>query len=187
MDLRRTVVFFTALYWSAAAGMLCVVCKFWMHKICSVWWMYITVCNWLYYSIIIPAGTYTMIDCLNNVTASKSMLKFSFTQLLLYSSTLPVATWPLHPIYTLFRGPEEGMVGMECQVEMAGMEDKERKEILVWWDHLVHEVCMLTYLNVSTNCQWILRVTKLATISACNEVCCPLIFCLDTAVDYSIA
>ena len=82
------------------------------------------------------------IDCLNDVTASR--LKIFFTQLLLYSSTLPVATRSLHPIYALFRGPEEGMVGMECQVEMAGMEDKEKKETLVCWDHLVHEVCMLT-------------------------------------------
>lgn len=75
MDLRLTVVLFTALYWSTAAGMFCLVCKFWMHKICSVCWMYITVCDYIK-SIVIPAGTHTMtIDCLNDVTASKSMVK----------------------------------------------------------------------------------------------------------------
>ena len=51
-----------------------------------------------------------------------------------------MATQSLHPIYTLFRDHEEGMVEMECQVETAGMEHKERGETLVCRDHLVHEV-----------------------------------------------
>ena len=50
-----------------------------------------------------------------------------------------------HPIYTLFRGPEGGMVGMEYQDEMVEMESKESKgrgETLVSRDHLACEVCM---------------------------------------------
>ena len=82
----------------------------------------------------IVAGAHAMtIDCIENVIASKTieiMAIFSSIQLLLYTSTLPVATQSLHPIYTLFRDHKEGMVEMECQVKMAGMEHKERGERL---------------------------------------------------------
>ena len=57
---------------------------------------------------------------------------------------LPVATQSTHPIYTLFRDPEEGMVGMECQDEMVEMEYQEAKgrgERLVLRDHLACKVC----------------------------------------------
>ena len=56
---------------------------------------------------------------------------------------LPMATQSPHPIYTLFRGPEGGMVGMGCQAEMVEtdpQEDKEREETLVCRDHLAHKV-----------------------------------------------
>ena len=54
-----------------------------------------------------------------------------------------------HPLYTLFKGPEGGMVEMECQDEMAEMEsqdemepkeDKDRVEELVPQDHVVCKV-----------------------------------------------
>ena len=41
---------------------------------------------------------------------------------------LPVATLSTHPIYTLFRGHEGGMVEMGCQEEMVEMESQEGKE-----------------------------------------------------------
>ena len=62
-----------------------------------------------------------------------------------HSLMLPVATQSTHPIYTLFRDPEGGMVGMECQDEMVEMESQEAKgrgEILVSRDHLACKVCM---------------------------------------------
>ena len=55
-----------------------------------------------------------------------------------------------HPLYTLFKGPEGGMVEMDQQDEMAEMdhqdvmepkEDKDQVEELVYQDLLVHEVC----------------------------------------------
>ena len=58
---------------------------------------------------------------------------------------LPMTTQSPHPIYTLFRDLEEGMVGMECQDEMVEMESKESKgrgETPVSRDHLACEVCM---------------------------------------------
>ena len=58
---------------------------------------------------------------------------------------LPAATPSTHPIYTLFRDPEGGMVGMECQDEMVEMEPQEAKgrgETLVCRDHLACKVCM---------------------------------------------
>ena len=56
---------------------------------------------------------------------------------------LTVATQSPQPIYTLFRDPKEGMVGMGYQdkmVEMESQEDKERRETLVCRDHLAHKV-----------------------------------------------
>ena len=61
----------------------------------------------------------------------------------LQNQMLPETTAFPHPTYTLFRGPEGGMVGMVYQDEMAEMEsqeDKERKETLVCRDHLAHKV-----------------------------------------------
>ena len=58
---------------------------------------------------------------------------------------LPETTQSTHPIYTLFRDHEGGMVGMECQDEMVeteSKESKERGETLVSRDHLACEVCM---------------------------------------------
>ena len=68
----------------------------------------------------------------------------------LHSLMLPVATLSPHPIYTLFRDPEGGMVEMGYQDETVEMEAKERGETLVCRDHLVcedhldHEVRKLT-------------------------------------------
>ena len=48
-----------------------------------------------------------------------------------------------HPTYTLFRGPEGGMVGMVYQDEMVETEcqgDKEKEEALVCGDLLAHKV-----------------------------------------------
>ena len=59
---------------------------------------------------------------------------------------LPVATQSPHLTYTLFRGPEGGMVGMDCKDEMVEMELQEAKgrgETLVCWDHLAHKVYKL--------------------------------------------
>ena len=59
---------------------------------------------------------------------------------------LPETTAFPHPTYTLFRGPEGGMVGMvgmeyqDEMVEMESWEDKERKETLVCRDLLAHKV-----------------------------------------------
>ena len=119
----------------------------------------------------------------------KVWLKFFFTQLLLYSSTLPVATRSLHPIYTLFRAPEEGMVGMECQVEMAGMEDKEKKETLVCWDHLVHEVCMLTWMYQQTANEYSAwqNLQQYQHVMRCAVHSFHCIVFIYTALDYSIS
>ena len=61
-----------------------------------------------------------------------------------HSSILPVVTHSTHPIYTLFKGHEGGMVEMGCQdemVEMDSQEAKEKRETLVCRDHLVSKVC----------------------------------------------
>ena len=58
---------------------------------------------------------------------------------------LPMTTQSPHPIYTLFRDLEGGMVGMEYQdemVEMESQEAKERGETLVSRDHLARKVFM---------------------------------------------
>ena len=58
---------------------------------------------------------------------------------------LPVATQSPHPIYTLLRDPEGGMVEMECQDEMVEMESQEAKgrgETPVCRDHLARKVHM---------------------------------------------
>ena len=137
MDFRLTLVFLTALYCSTTTGMFCLALHFGSTKYID----YTSECV----TIMIVAGAHTMtIDCIENVIASKLCLIFPSTQLLLYTSTLPVATQSLHLIYILFRDHEEGMIEMECQVEMAEMEHKERGEILVCRGHLAHEVCMLT-------------------------------------------
>ena len=55
-----------------------------------------------------------------------------------------------HPMYTLFRVPEEGMVEMEYQdetVEMESQEEKERGETLVCRDNLDHKVYKLMVAN----------------------------------------
>ena len=62
-----------------------------------------------------------------------------------HNLTLPVGTQSPHPTYTLFRGLEEGMVGMECREEMVEMESqgqKGRGETLVCRDHLDHKVAI---------------------------------------------
>ena len=56
---------------------------------------------------------------------------------------LPVATQSLHQIYTLFRDPGGGMVGMGCQDEMVEMDYQgrmEKGETLVCRDYLAHKV-----------------------------------------------
>ena len=63
----------------------------------------------------------------------------------LHSLMLPkkFLTQSPHPIHTLFRVPQEGMVEMGCQDEMVGMEsqgDKERGEPKVCRDHLAPKV-----------------------------------------------
>ena len=58
----------------------------------------------------------------------------------------PVTTRSPHLIYTLFKGPEGGMVVMDYQDVMVEMElqgDKEKREILVCRDQLAHKVCTL--------------------------------------------
>ena len=63
----------------------------------------------------------------------------------LHNLMLPVATQSTHPIYTLFRVLEGGMVGMDCQgemVEMDSQEAKEKRETLVCRDHLAFKVCI---------------------------------------------
>ena len=60
---------------------------------------------------------------------------------------LPVATQSTHPIYTLFRVPEGGMVEMVYQdemVEMESQEAKEKRETLVYRGHLAFKVCVYT-------------------------------------------
>ena len=60
---------------------------------------------------------------------------------------LPMTTQSPHPIYTLFRDLEGGMVGMEYQDEMVEMEslgNKGRGETLVCRDHLAFKVYKLT-------------------------------------------
>ena len=77
-----------------------------------------------------------------------------------HSLMLPAATQSLHPIYTLFKDPEGGMVGMECQEEMVEMEpqgEKERGETLVCRDHLDHKV--------ATHSSLIIRVKVIAVAS----------------------
>ena len=57
---------------------------------------------------------------------------------------LPETTQSTHPIYTLFRVPKGGTVGMECQDEMVETESQESKgrgETLVSRDHLACKVC----------------------------------------------
>ena len=69
-----------------------------------------------------------------------------------HSLMLPAATQSPHPIYTLFRVHEGGMVGMECQDEMVEMESQEAKgrgETLVCRDHLAHKVCIHFDLYIS--------------------------------------
>ena len=58
---------------------------------------------------------------------------------------LPMTTQSPHPIYTLFRGLEEGMVGMEYQGEMVEMEPQEAKGrggTLVCRDQQAHKVAI---------------------------------------------
>ena len=57
----------------------------------------------------------------------------------------PVTSQSPYPTYTLFRGHEGGMVGMECQDEMVEMESQEakgREETLVCRDHLAFKVAI---------------------------------------------
>ena len=56
-----------------------------------------------------------------------------------------------HPIYSLFRGPEGGMVTMDYQDMMVDMELQGDKETLVCRDHLGHKVCTLN-LTYIFNC-----------------------------------
>ena len=66
---------------------------------------------------------------------------------------LPVVTQSTQPIYTLFRVPEGGMVGMDCQdetVEMESQEAKEKRETLVYRDHLACKVCTVIFKNTPT-------------------------------------
>ena len=56
-----------------------------------------------------------------------------------HSLILPAATRSPHPIYTLFRDPEGGMVVMGCQDEMVEMESQEAKGR---GDNLACKVCM---------------------------------------------
>ena len=83
-------------------------------------------------------------------TTSTCIVYLLFPQLVLYQERrevgmLPEKTQSTHPIYTLFRDHEGGMVGMECQDEMEEMEFQEAKrrgETLVCRDYLAHKVCM---------------------------------------------
>ena len=64
-----------------------------------------------------------------------------------HSLMLPVAIQSLHQTYTLFRGPEAGMVGMGCQdvtVEMDSQGGMEKGETLVYRDYLAHKVHKLS-------------------------------------------
>ena len=85
------------------------------------------------------------------------MVDYFFTQLAFYQGKRGVYSLhssmlllSQHPLYTLFKGPEGGMVEMDQQDEMAEMdhqdvmepkEDKDQVEELVYRDLLVHEVC----------------------------------------------
>ena len=61
---------------------------------------------------------------------------------------LPETIQSIHQIYTLFRDPEGGMVGMGCQdemvemVEMGSLGNKGRGETPVCRDHLARKVHM---------------------------------------------
>ena len=68
---------------------------------------------------------------------------------------LPVATQSTHPIYTLFRGHEGGMVVMGYQdetVEMESQEAKEKRETLVYRDHLAFKVCYTLFSLYTSTC-----------------------------------
>ena len=157
MDFRLSLVFLTALYCSTTTGMFCLAFTFWIHKL---YWLYIRVCD-----IMIVAGAHTM---------TIAWLHWKCNCIKIMAKVFPPPSccsipqhyqWQLnHYIqYIHCSGTtRKGWSRWSARSRRPGW--NTRREGRHW----------------SAGTTWSTRyklfsLIKLATTSACNEVCCPLI------------